>query len=93
MTRQSQPIVHAYAVAIAFQSDGIPYAREVYEVEAVDEYDAERQARMRAEESAYHDRRIPGLGLEVQVEEIGSAGSAACSIGRDAGALSTGDDA
>jgi hypothetical protein len=68
MTDHLQSMPRAYSACVDFLSDGCPYAREVYQVEASDEFEAERLARMRAQDSVYFDARIPDLGLRVTID-------------------------
>lgn len=74
MNDRSQQQTRAFDVCVEFQSDGATYAQESYQIEALDEYDAERLARERAEDSAYYDPRVPDLGLHVTVEAEGPTG-------------------
>lgn len=68
MTHHPQTMLHAYSVSVEFQSGGITYGQERYEIAAADEYHAERIAREQAQQSVYFDERIPDLGLQVAVE-------------------------
>lgn len=68
MTNHLQPTTRAYSARVEFLSDRCPYAREVYKVEASDEFEAERLAHMRAQDSVYFDARIPDLGLRVTID-------------------------
>jgi hypothetical protein len=68
MTVHLQPKARAYRAHVDFMSGGCFYAREAFQIEAGDEFEAERLARMRAQDSVYYDARIPDLGLAVTIE-------------------------
>ncbi|MEJ7933852.1 hypothetical protein WG907_06205 [Sphingobium sp. AN558] len=68
MTDQLHPKPRGYSASVEFLSDGWPYAREVYQVEASDECGAERLAHMCAEDSVYFDLRIPDLATSIAVD-------------------------
>lgn len=69
MTVKSQPAL-TFVVTIDFQSDGVTFAQDASQVEAMDEYDAERLGRMRGQDRAYHELRVPGFGIIVQVNQV-----------------------
>ncbi|MBA4090932.1 hypothetical protein [Sphingomonas sp. VDB2] len=68
MTDHLQSKPRAYSACVDFLSDGWLYAREVYQVEAGDEFEAERLARRRAQDSVYFNLRIPDLAMSVAID-------------------------
>jgi hypothetical protein len=71
MTHNSQSQSCAYSACVDFMSERWPYAREIYRIEAGDEFEAERQARIRAEDRVFYNLRIPDLCLSISVDPEG----------------------
>lgn len=67
MTQVSQPGPCAFLVSVEFSSGRACFARETYRIRAQDMFDAERLGRLRAEESPFHNSRVPELGIAVEV--------------------------
>lgn len=57
-----------FLASITFRCGTEAYASECIKVWALDEFDAERLARLHAEDSPYHDTRVPELNLVVEIE-------------------------
>lgn len=67
MTEYSVSPTRAYRVAVDFLSGDQCFANEQYDIEAEDVAEAVRLALIRAEDSIYHDPRVPDLGRHAHV--------------------------
>ncbi|WP_225010191.1 sigma factor-like helix-turn-helix DNA-binding protein [Novosphingobium percolationis] len=70
MTENSVAPTRAYRVAVDFLSGDQCFASEQYDIEAEDTAQAVRLALIRAEDSIYHDPRVPDLGLRAHVGPV-----------------------
>lgn len=70
MTENSVAPTRAYRVTVDFLSGDQCFASEQYDIEAEDAAQAVRLALIRAEDSIYHDPRIPELGLRAHVGPV-----------------------
>lgn len=70
MTETSVAPTRAYRVAVDFLSGDQCFASEQYDIEAEDVAEAVRLALIRAEDSIYHDTRVPDLGRHAHVVPV-----------------------
>lgn len=70
MTENSVAPTRAYRVIVDFLSGDQCFASEQYDIEAEDAAQAVRLALIRAEDSIYHDPRVPDLGLRAHVGPV-----------------------
>ncbi|MFA6115447.1 MAG: sigma factor-like helix-turn-helix DNA-binding protein [Sphingomonas sp.] len=70
MTENSVAPTRAYCIAVDFLSGDQCFASGQYDIEAEDVAEAVRLALIQAEDSIYHDPRVPDLGLHAHVVPI-----------------------
>lgn len=70
MTEKSVALTRAYRVTVDFLSGDQCFASEQHDIEAEDPAEAIRLALIRAEDSIYHDPRVPELGLRAHVGPV-----------------------
>lgn len=70
MTENSVAPTRAHRVTVDFLSGDQRFASEQYDIEAEDAAQAVRLALIRAEDSIYHDPRVPDLGLRAHVGPV-----------------------
>jgi hypothetical protein len=69
MTTQYDHACCQFLAIVSYLTGGCIYAREAFELEAPDAFEAERLARDRAAASSFYNLRVPEFGIEVVVED------------------------